>query len=64
MAKYPVEVELVGQDGNAFAIIGAVSRELKRAGLREEAQEYQQQAMACGSYDELLQLTMQTVEVY
>ena len=30
--KYPeVEVELVGQDGNAFVIMGAVSKALKRA---------------------------------
>lgn len=31
--KHPdVEVELVGHDGNAFAILGAVSKALRRAG--------------------------------
>jgi hypothetical protein len=34
MVKYPeVEVELVGQDGNAFAILGAVSKGMRRAKL-------------------------------
>lgn len=31
-AKYPdVEVELCGQDGNAFAILGRVARALRQA---------------------------------
>ena len=32
MSKYAVEVELVGHDGNAFAIMGKVQRALKQAG--------------------------------
>ncbi len=58
-----IVVKLVGEDGNAFAIIGRVSRALESAGLRAEAAEFQQKAFACGSYDELLQLVMATVEV-
>ena len=35
--KYPeVEVELVGQDGNAFAILGAVSKAMKRANIPKD----------------------------
>lgn len=63
--KYPnVQVQLVGEDGNAFAIIGRVSRALKRAGHREAATEWCAAAMACGSYDALLRLAMETVDVH
>ena len=56
-------VKLVGEDGNIFSIAGRVSRALKSAGLREQAEEYSAKLMTCGSYDEALQLTMQYVEV-
>jgi hypothetical protein len=62
--KFPdVQVQLTGEDGNAFFIIGRVSRELKRAGHSDGAAEYRDAAMSCGSYDELLALTMETVDV-
>lgn len=62
--KFPqVSVQLTGEDGNAFSIIGRVSREMRRAGLREQAEQYQRDAVQCESYDALLQLTMRTVEV-
>lgn len=32
MSKFDVEVPLVGEDGNAFAIIGRVVRALRSAG--------------------------------
>jgi hypothetical protein len=62
--KYPqVKVQLVGQDGNAFAILGAVQREMRRAGLTpEQVKEYMDAATA-GDYDALLRTTMQYVEV-
>lgn len=44
-------------DGNAFAIIGAVSKTLKREGFKGEAVLYQSQALNCGSYDKLLTLS-------
>ena len=56
------ECELIGTDGNVFAIIGKVSHTLKRAGQREQAQEFTDKAMKCGSYDEVLQLLMEYVE--
>lgn len=62
--KYPqVNVQLVGEDGNAFSIMGHVMREMKYAGLTlEQRQEYQREAMS-GDYNHLLQTTMKYVEV-
>jgi hypothetical protein len=54
--------EIIGTDGNVFAIIGTVSRTLKRAGFTEEAQEWSEKAMKCGSYDEVLRLMFDYVE--
>lgn len=63
MPKYQVEVELSGNDGNAFAIIGRVQRALKQAGAsKEELDRYFTESTA-GSYDELLQVAMEWVEV-
>ena len=55
--------ELVGTDGNAFAVIGNVSRALKRAGLQDQASEFYARAMKMPSYDALLQLVFEYVEV-
>jgi len=64
MVKYPeIKVQLTGQDGNAFAIMGAVSRELRKAGVsKEEINEYTKQSMS-GDYDNLLRTAMEWVEV-
>ena len=60
---YPdVTVELVGQDGNAFAILGAVSKALRRAGYRDAADDFQAEAMQ-GDYDHLLATCLRYVEV-
>jgi hypothetical protein len=62
--KYPdVHVQLTGRDGNAFAVIGAVSAALKRAGHRDAAEAFANDAMDSSSYDALLALAMRTVEV-
>lgn len=58
-----VTVQLAGEDGNVFAIIGRVSAAMKRAGHRDEARAFQHAALDCGSYDEVLRLVMNTVEV-
>jgi cobalamin biosynthesis protein CbiG len=62
--KFPhVEVELVGQDGNAYAILGAVTTALKRANVsKEDIDAYNADAMS-GDYDNLLQVTLRTVTV-
>jgi hypothetical protein len=62
--KYPeIEVELTGQNGNAFAIMAAVTSALRRNGVTQaEAKQYQAEAMS-GDYDHLMQVTMDWVEV-
>ena len=54
---------LVGTDGNAFAIIGNVSKALKRAGYPEKAKEFQTKAFQSDSYDALLTLCCDYVDV-
>lgn len=54
---------LVGTDGNVFAIIGTVSQALKRARLPEKAMEFESRAMDSSSYDEVLSLCSEFVEV-
>jgi len=57
-----VHVELVGQDGNAFAIMGRVTAALKRAGHADAVKPYMDEAMS-GDYDNLLRVTCATVNV-
>lgn len=65
MSKYPdIEVELIGKDGNAFYILGAVQKALRNAGVSaEEIAKYGEEATA-GDYNHLLRTTMEWVEVY
>ena len=53
--KYPdIEVPLIGEDGNAFAIMGRVQRALKQNGVpKEEIEQYLKESQS-GDYDNLL----------
>jgi len=63
MSKYDINVSLSGIDGNAFSIMGAVTKAMQRAGVsREEQDEYFKQATA-GDYNQLLVTTMEWVKV-
>jgi hypothetical protein len=64
MTKYPeIEVSLIGKDGNAFAIMGEVSKALRKAGVSsDEVNEYTTQSMS-GDYDNLLRVAMSWVSV-
>jgi hypothetical protein len=64
MPKFPhVEVELVGQDGNAFAILGNVQRAMRQANVdKADIDEMMTEAMS-DTYDHLLQTVMATVSV-
>ena len=63
-AIYPeVEVELLGQDGNAFVILGAVSKALKRANIPKDKIDECMTEMRSGDYDKLLQTAMKWVNV-
>lgn len=55
--------KLVGTNGNVFAIIGTVSLVLERAGKGKEATEFRKKAFQSHSYDEVLQLCFDYVEV-
>lgn len=58
-----VTVELVGTDGNAFAIIGKVRQALRRAGVSSaEVKQFMTEAMQ-SDYDNLLLTVMRWVEV-
>lgn len=61
--KFPgVTITLTGEDGNAFFILGRVSREMKRAGIHAEFPAFQAEATA-GDYDHLLATVMRWFEV-
>jgi hypothetical protein len=70
--RYPdCVVELVGSDGNAFAIMGNVTRELKKhlrdrstnpVEMKKIVDEFRTEAMS-GDYDHLLQTCMRWVNV-
>ncbi|MCK5550777.1 MAG: hypothetical protein KAI41_09610 [Hyphomicrobiaceae bacterium] len=60
---HDVEVAMTGEDGNAFAIIGRVTKALKAAGVDADARKaFTDKAMA-GDYDHLLRVVMETVNV-
>ena len=55
--------KLVGTDGNVFSIIGKVSQTLKRAGQSDKAKEFTEKAFSSKSYDEVLNLAGEYVEI-
>ena len=56
--KYPeVNVPLVGEDGNAFSILGRVSRIMKRNGIHDQWDAFQKEATS-GDYNNLLRTVM------
>ena len=63
--KFPkVSVQLTGNDGNAFAVMGAVTKAMHLAGVgKDDIDAYRTEAMS-GDYDNLLRVTMETVDVH
>lgn len=57
-------VKLVGEDGNVFSIIARVCRALRYEGFEDKADEFRDKATNADSYDEVLQLVHEYVEVY
>lgn len=55
--------KLIGNDGNAFAIIGSVRNTLNKAGQKDKAKEFCDKAFNAKSYDELLVMLDEYVEV-
>jgi len=62
--KYPeIEVQLSGNDGNAYSIMGAVSKALKRAEVPQiEIDQYINRSTS-GDYDYLLQTAASYVTI-
>jgi hypothetical protein len=60
--RFPdVTVQLTGEDGNAFFIMGRVAAALRKAGAsRDEISQYHDEAKL-GDYDNLLRVTMDWV---
>ena len=56
-----VHCQLTGQDGNAFAIMGRVTRALRDAGKVDAIAAYRQEATK-GDYDNVLRVSMQVLE--
>jgi hypothetical protein len=57
--KYPhINIPLVGEDGNAFSILGRISRIMKQNKIHHEWDEFHKEATS-GDYDHLL-LTVMT----
>jgi hypothetical protein len=63
--KYPhIYVPLIGEDGNAFAIIGRVRRALRVANVPEsEVNQFTKQATS-GNYDHLLTTVTEWVNIH
>jgi hypothetical protein len=61
--RYPqVEVQLSGEDGNAFAILGRTAAALRHAGVPHEQVDAFFAEATSGDYDHLLQTTMAWVD--
>ena len=61
MTRRP-KMQLIGQDGNIFAIMGRASRLLKSAGQSDKAKEMCGRVMASKSYNAALTIVSEYVE--
>jgi len=62
MPKYPdIEVQLSGEDGNVFFIIGRVRKAMRRAGIPAAEIEVFTDEAKSGDYDNALQTCMKWV---
>ena len=63
MEKTKPKLKLIGEDGNAFSILGRARRALRRADYTEEQiEQYVQEAMS-GDYNNLLITTSEWFDV-
>lgn len=57
------DIEVTPMDGNAYSIMGAVSKAIRRAGATDEQiKEYQEKSRS-GDYDNLIRVAMQYVNI-
>lgn len=63
MPKFDVRVKLVGNDGNAFSIMGSVVKGMRKAGAtKADIDAFHKEAMS-GDYNHLLATACEYVEV-
>ena len=62
MPKTDIRVKLIGENGNAFVILSAVTRALKLGGRKDLITPFMDEATA-GDYDHLLRTAMDYVIV-
>lgn len=61
--KYPnIKVKLIGEDGNAFAILGRTIEALRRGGVSKADQDAYYAEATSGDYGHLLRTTMKWVK--
>ena len=56
-------LQLSGEDGNAFFILGRANRALEKAGYTQEERDKFQEDATSGDYDHLLQIVMAWFDV-
>ena len=56
------KMQLIGQDGNIFAIMGRASRLLKNSGQGDKTKEMRDRVMSCDSYQKALNIISEYVE--
>ena len=62
--RYPdITVQLTGKDGNAFSVLGEVSRGLRRAGVSDTERDQFFTEATSGDYNHLLRTVMEWVVV-
>jgi hypothetical protein len=62
--RYPhIAVQLIGCDGNAFAILGSVTNAMCRAGVPEHEIDASRTDATSADYDHLLETTMRWLNV-
>ena len=62
MARKP-KCELIGTDGNVFALRGRAEKALIDVGRRDKVDEFSTRLFECESYDEALTLLHEYVEI-
>lgn len=62
MSENKPRVKMIGEDGNAFSILGKVNKALKKAGRPKEGKMFLEEAMQ-GDYNHLLKTAMKYVTV-
>lgn len=63
MSKTNIQVQLSGEDGNIFSILGRTTQALRRGGYPELVNEVREKVHNSNSYDEALQVIMSYVDV-